>query len=293
MAAHLIDGHALARVWREQIARDADELAGRGVRPSLATILVGDHPAARSFTTAQAKAAADVGIEHRLVRLSADAAPATTSDAIAAINADRDVHGVLLQLPVPASLDLFALQQQIVAEKDVEGVSALNLGRLFMGREALIPCTAAAAFECVRSALVDLAGKHAVVVGRSNIVGKPLASLLLAAHATVTQCHSRTQDLAEITRQASVLVAAAGRPGLIGREHIRPGAVVVDVGVNRVSDGHGGHKMLGDVRFDEASDVAGWITPVPGGVGPLTVTMLLGNVIRAARLALERIVGRK
>jgi methylenetetrahydrofolate dehydrogenase (NADP+)/methenyltetrahydrofolate cyclohydrolase len=205
--------------------------------------------------------------------------------AIEALNAEPAVSGIMLHLPVPEPLDGFALGQTIAAGKDVEGVGAGNLGLLAMGREALVPCTAAAAFACLTSTGMNIKGCEAVVVGRSVIVGKPLAMLLLAAHATVTQCHTRTRDLAAHTRRAEILVAAAGVAGLIGAEHVSPGATVIDVGTHRVSTtGAGGEKRVktvGDVRFDEVAPIAKTITPVPGGVGPVTVAMLLANTVSA------------
>lgn len=282
MPAELIDGKRLAAALRQQIAHEAGELAARGRRPHLAALLIGDNDAARTYAASQEKTTAEVGIDYRLHALPIGTTSAEVAARLAALNADAAVQGIMLHLPVPPGLDGFALQQLIAPGKDVEGVSAANLGLLMMDRSALPPCTAAAAFECVRSTGVDLRGCNAVVIGRSAIVGKPLASLLLASHATVTTCHSRTRDLAEHSRRAQVVVVAVGQPGLIGREHIGPGAVVVDVGTNRVADESGKMRTVGDVRFDEVREVAGWLTPVPGGVGPLTVAMLLRNVVRAA-----------
>jgi methylenetetrahydrofolate dehydrogenase (NADP+)/methenyltetrahydrofolate cyclohydrolase len=283
MAARIIDGRALAESIRQRVTADVAELKGRGRAVSMAAVLIGDDAAALAFAAAQARAAAEVGIAHRLIRLPASATPAQAIGTIDSLNRDATVAGLLLFQPTPPGLDSAELQQRIDPGKDAEGVSPANLGRLFLGRDALPPCTASAAFECIRSTGIDLKGCRAVVVGRSNIVGKPLAAMLLAAHATVTQCHSRTPDLAAETRRADVLAVAIGRPELVGAEHVRPGAIVIDVGTNRVRGPDGRPRTAGDVQFDSVAEVAGWITPVPGGVGPLTVAMLMANVAKAAR----------
>lgn len=283
MAARIIDGSKLAETIRQRVAREVAELKGRGRPVVLGAVLVGDDAAAISYAHAQARGAAELGIAHRLIQLPATTTMSQAITTIESLNADADLAGIMLFQPTPPGIDAGELQRRIVADKDVEGVSPANIGRLVMGRDALPPCTAAAAFECIRSTGVDLAGRHAVVVGRSNIVGKPLAAMLLSTHATVTQCHSRTHDLAEQTRRADVLAVAIGRARLIGREHVRPGAIVIDVGMNREMGPDGKVRSVGDVRFDEVAEVAGWITPVPGGVGPVTVAMLMANVATAAR----------
>lgn len=290
MAGNLIDGKALAAEIRASVAQRAATLRQQGHVPTLAAVMVGDDPAAASYARSQARHAETVGIDHRLVTLPMDATPAAASAAIAELNADSAVSGIMLQMPVPASLDGFALQQMISPAKDVEGVGASNLGLLMMGREALVPCTAAAAFACLNATGVAISGVEAVVVGRSVIVGKPLAMLLLGAHATVTQCHTRTRDLAIHTRRAEVLMVAAGVAGLIGAEHVSPGAIVIDVGTHRVphADASGtgsSKKTVGDVRFEEVAPIARAITPVPGGVGPVTVAMLLANTVTACQRA--------
>jgi len=284
MAAR-IDGKALAAAIRERVKREADELRGRGATAALATVLIGGDGGAEAYAEAQARTAGELGIEYRLVRIGAGASAREIGAKLDELNRDASVSGVLLSQPLPSGIDAFALQQRIAAGKDVEGVSAANMGLLVMGREALTPCTAAAAMACIRSTGVALAGARAAVIGRSNIVGKPAAALLLAEHATVTQCHTRTRDLAAVTREADVLIVAAGRAEMIGREHVKPGAVVIDVGTNRVTDGAGKSRMVGDVKFAEVEPIAGWITPVPGGVGPLTVATLMANVVEAARRA--------
>lgn len=288
MAAKFIDGRRIAESIRDGVRWELEELQRLGAPVCLVTVLIGEDPASQSYAQSQARAAESVGIAHRRIELR----PGVSTDAAIAdvrrLNLDPAVSGIVVQLPVPATIDAFALQQAIAPEKDVEGVSATSLGRLLLGRDCLSPCTAAAAMECVRSTGVDLAGKHAVVVGRSGIVGKPVAALLLAANATVTQCHSRTISLPTQTQRADVLVVAAGRAGFIGREHVSPGAIVIDVGTNSVTSDDGKHRLVGDVRTDEVCEIASWITPVPGGVGPVTVAMLLANLAKAAKAAAGR-----
>jgi methylenetetrahydrofolate dehydrogenase (NADP+)/methenyltetrahydrofolate cyclohydrolase len=293
LAATLIDGKRIAEGIRSQVASDAESLRKRGTPPSLAAILIGEDPSAASYAQSQAKRAADVGMEYRLVELPSSVSQKDALKSIADLNADRTVHGIMLHLPLPEQLDAFALQQAIVANKDVEGVGAANLGLLAMGRNALVPCTAAAAFACLESTGIEIKGREAVVVGRSVIVGKPLAMLLLAAHATVTQCHTRTKDLAAHTRRAEILAVAAGVPQIIGAEYVSAGATVIDVGTHRITtedaEGKPAKKTVGDVRFDEVAPIAQAITPVPGGVGPVTVAMLLANTISACQRAVEAI----
>ena len=261
-------------------------MIARGRRPCLAAVRIGDDPGAISYSRSQSASAAALGIEYRLIELAATRNPSAIEAEIERLNLDPSVHGIMLHMPVPAGHDGFRLQQLIDPAKDVEGVGAANFGRLAMGRPALAPCTAAAAFACLTSVRPGLEGIRAAVVGRSSIVGKPLAMLLLAANATVTQCHSRTRDLAAHTRRAEVLLVAAGNPGLIGAEHVSPGTIVIDVGTNRVNvmggDGKPISRLVGDVRFDEVAEVAGAITPVPGGVGPVTAAMLMANTVQAA-----------
>lgn len=285
VTAKLIDGKAIAAELLERAAADAKHLRKRGHPPCLAAVRIGDDAAARSYAASQARHAAEAGIAYRLIELKAAASEAEIRDRLDALNGDRSVSGIMLHLPVPKGLDGFALQQMIAPQKDVEGVGAANLGLLAMGRPALAPCTAAAAFECLKRRVPNLAGRDAVVVGRSIIVGKPLAMLLLGAHCTVTQCHTRTRDLPEHTRGAEILCVAAGVAGLIGAEHVAPSTVVIDVGTHRVkvidADGRERTRTVGDVRFDEVAPIASAITPVPGGVGPVTVAMLLVNTVRA------------
>ncbi|HVP09717.1 MAG TPA: bifunctional 5,10-methylenetetrahydrofolate dehydrogenase/5,10-methenyltetrahydrofolate cyclohydrolase [Phycisphaerae bacterium] len=290
MTASIIDGNAIAAGIKSRVADEIAALGKRARPPCLAAVLIGDNPAAASYARSQAKEAEGVGMQYRLVRLPADISMAGACEGIARLNTDASVDGIMLHLPVPVPLDAFELQQGIAAGKDVEGVGAANLGLLLMGRDALVPCTAAAAMACLQSTGIDLAGREAVVVGRSIIVGKPLAFVLVAAHATVTLCHTRTRDLAAHTRRAEVLCVAAGVPGLIGGEHVSPGAIVIDVGTQRVSatdsEGRRKTKMVGDVRFEEVVPIARAVTPVPGGVGPVTVATLLANATKACRKSL-------
>jgi len=284
--SRLIDGKVIASGLRERIAARVQSLTTAGRRPCLAAVRIGRDPGAASYAQSQSASASAMGIEYRLLDLP-DGSGMTEAEAlIGRLNDDPAVHGIMVHLPVPTGFDGMRLQQFIAAAKDVEGVGAANFGLLAMGQPALVPCTAAAAFACLQSVRPDLEGSRAVVVGRSSIVGKPLAMLLLAANATVTQCHSRTRDLAMHTRSAEVLLVAAGNPGLIGAEHVSPGAIVIDVGTNRVQvsgpDGRSTSRLVGDVRFDEVVEIAGAITPVPGGVGPVTATMLMANTVEAA-----------
>lgn len=287
MAAAIIDGKSIAAQIRDGVKTEADALRRQGHTPCLAAVLSGNDAAARSYAQSQAKRAADLGIDYRLVELPSHTDMRAAAATIDQLNADATVTGIMLHLPLPAGLDSFALQQRISAAKDVEGVGATNLGLLMMGRDALAPCTAAAAFACLQKSGVEIKGCETVVVGRSVIVGKPLATLLLAAHATVTQCHTRTRDLGAHTRRAEILIVAAGVPQLIGAEHVSPGTIVIDVGTHRVPDIDSSEsdklKTVGDVRFDEVVEIAGAITPVPGGVGPVTVAMLLANTVAACR----------
>lgn len=287
MAAKLIDGNSLAARLREKLKSDVADLRSYGRSVRLTSVLIGEDASAASYARSQAKHAESVGIGYDLVQLPPTTTMPQAVDAIERLNQDAAVSGIMLHMPVPKGLDGFALQQRIAAMKDVEGVSAENLGLLAMGRDALAPCTAAAAFACLQSTGVEIRGKRAVVIGRSVIVGKPLAMLLVGAHATVTQCHTQTRDLVACTRNAEILMVAAGRAGLIGAEHVSPGTIVIDVGTHRVpvrqADGTEKTTTVGDVRFDEVAPLASHLTPVPGGVGPVTVAMLLANTVAAAR----------
>jgi len=279
----IIDGKALAGSIRGDIARKAARLAERGVRPGLAVILAGEDPASRVYVRNKVRACEETGVRSWLFEYAASATQQEILGRIAALNADRAVHGILVQLPLPKHIDATRVLETISPAKDVDGFHAENLGALVAGRPGFVPCTPAGVMRLIEHAGVPLAGRHAVVVGRSNIVGKPLALLLLQRDATVTVCHSKTANLAALARQADVLVAAVGRPRLVTAEMVKPGACVIDVGVNRLPDG----SLAGDVDFAHASKVAGAITPVPGGVGPMTIAMLLENCVAAAARAAQ------
>lgn len=276
VAARLIDGRALAAAVRARVGERVARLRSRGVVPGLAVILVGDDPASQIYVRNKERAAGEVGIRSLVERLPAGVSQEAVLALVARLNADPGVHGILIQSPVPPPLDFEALVAALDPAKDVDGFHPLNMGLLARGRPALVPCTPKGVMALLRAAGVDPAGREAVVVGRSLIVGRPLALLLLAADATVTVCHRRTADLATHTRRADILVAAAGRPGLIRPEMVKEGAAVVDVGINRVEG-----RIVGDVH-PQVAEVAAWLTPVPGGVGPMTVAMLLENTVAAA-----------
>lgn len=277
MAAQLLDGKTMSNELREKLALRVTALKERGVTPGLAVILVGEDPASQIYVKNKGLGCAQVGIHSETIRLPETATQQELEAQIDRLNADAAIHGILVQLPLPAGLDETAALARISPEKDVDGFHILNAGKLFTGQEGVVACTPKGAMEMIRRTGISLAGKEAVVIGRSNIVGKPMAMLLLQQHATVTLCHSRTQHLAEHTRRADILVAAVGKPRFITADMVKPGAVVIDVGINRV-DG----KVVGDVDFDAVKEVASWITPVPGGVGRMTITMLLENTIEAA-----------
>jgi methylenetetrahydrofolate dehydrogenase (NADP+)/methenyltetrahydrofolate cyclohydrolase len=280
MAAEIIDGRAVAARVRAQVARDVEQFAAQtGVRPGLATVLVGDDPASGVYVGGKQKASHEVGIAAFDHRLAADAAEAEVVELLQRLNEDDAVSGILLQLPVPRHLDGTALTGLIDSRKDVDGLTPVSAGLLSLGRAGLRPCTPLGVMELLADAGVALEGAEAVVVGRSNLFGKPMAALLLAANATVTTCHSRTRDLAGVCSRADVLIAAVGRPRMVKRDWVKPGAVVIDVGINRLEEG-----LVGDVDFGPVSEVARAITPVPGGVGPMTIAMLLRNTLQAARM---------
>lgn len=280
MAATIIDGKAVAAALRAEAAAELRRIRDcGGPMPGLATILVGDDPASAVYVANKRKACAEVGIADRHRSLGAEASQQEVAEVIDECNRDPAVSGILLQLPVPEGLDGPALTARISPEKDVDGLTPISAGRLLQGAPGLRPCTPAGVIELLERYDVELEGAEAVVVGRSELVGKPVAQLLLERNATVTMCHSRTRDLAEVCARADVLIAAVGRPGLIGPEHVKPGAAVIDVGINRTPEG-----LRGDVNFEAASERAGLITPVPGGVGPVTIAMLLLNTLTAAGL---------
>jgi methylenetetrahydrofolate dehydrogenase (NADP+) / methenyltetrahydrofolate cyclohydrolase len=278
----IIDGTAVAAGVRARVAEEAAAFAEEhGVRPGLATILVGDDPASHVYVRNKRNASEEVGIASIHHELPASTSQEEVAELITSLNEDDAVSGILLQLPVPDQIDGDAMTALIDPFKDVDGLTPLSAGRLFQGLEGLVPCTPAGVMELLRVAGAELEGAEAVVIGRSKLVGKPVAALLLAANATVTQCHSRTRDLAAVCRRADVLVAAAGVPKIVKADMVREGAIVIDVGIHRTDDG-----LVGDVDFDAVKDVAAAITPVPGGVGPMTIAMLLSNTLKAARLRL-------
>ena len=280
MAAQRIEGKPLAAAVKQRVALEVEQLKQRGIRPCLAVILVGEDPASQVYVAGKERDCAQCGMESRLYRLPADITQAALLELLAQLAADREVHGILVQLPLPAQIDEQTVIAAIPPEKDVDGFTPVNLGRMVIGQPCFVPCTPAGCLEMIASTGVSLDGKHAVVVGRSNIVGKPAAVLLLQRNATVTVCHSRTKDLADHCRRADVLVAAVGKAGFITGDMVKPGAVVIDVGINRGADG----KLCGDVDFAAASEKASFITPVPGGVGLMTRAMLMENTLRAAKL---------
>jgi methylenetetrahydrofolate dehydrogenase (NADP+)/methenyltetrahydrofolate cyclohydrolase len=278
MTAQLIDGTALSKQIRAGVARRAAALTAQGVTPGLAVILVGDDPASAVYVRNKVKACEEAGIRSLLERYDATLAEAELLARIGALNDDPDIHGVLVQMPLPRQIDPHKVIEAIDTRKDVDGFSVTSAGELMAGLPGLRPATPYGCMKLIESTGCDIRGKHAVVVGRSNTVGKPMALLLLRANATVTVCHSATPDLAHHTRQADIVVAAVGRRGTLSAGMVKPGAIVIDVGMNRNDAG----KLCGDVDFDGVREVAGWITPVPGGVGPMTITMLLVNTVEAA-----------
>ena len=286
MPARILDGKALASRIRAELAEEAERLAGAGRRPCLAAVLVGDDEASHIYVRAKQRAAAATGVESRRVELPADTAQAEVEAVVAALNADQAVHGIIVQLPLPDGLDPVRVQEAIDPAKDVDGLHPWNEGRLLRGDPEFAPCTPAGIVELLRAERVQVEGSHVVVVGRGLLVGRPLSVMLSAkaagANATVTLCHTGTRRLGDFTRQADVLVAAAGRPAMITPEMVKPGAAVVDVGNHRV-----GGKLVGDVAPGVA-EVAGALTPVPGGVGPMTVALLLANTVAAARAQAAR-----
>ncbi len=282
MTATIIDGNALAASIRGQIAARAGALKARGVTPCLSVILVGDDPASAVYVRNKVAACEKAGVRSLKFVYPSDVEPAVVFAKIAELNADPAVHGILVQLPLPRNFDADAILEAISVDKDVDGFHAENVGALAQGKPRFIPCTPYGVMKMLESAGTPVKGAEAVVVGRSNIVGKPMALLLLAQSATVTICHSQSKDLAFHTRRADILVAAVGRERMITGDMIKPGATVIDVGMNRFSSGPNAGKLCGDVDFETAKEVAGAITPVPGGVGPMTITMLLQNTLESA-----------
>lgn len=278
MTAQLIDGKLVAASVRADVAREVAELAATASSPGLATLLIGDDPASQVYIRNKRRLCTEAGMRDLHQWLPADAPQHQVEGLIDDLAADPEVSGILLQLPVPAHLDAEALIERIPPGKDVDGLTVVSAGLLAAGRPGLRPCTPAGVMELLDRAEIPVAGQHAVVVGRSPLVGRPLSAMLLQRDATVTVCHSRTSDLEKVCRTADILVVAAGKPRLISAAAVRPGAVVIDVGIHRTQSG-----LVGDVDFDDVVDVAGHLTPVPGGVGPMTIAMLLRNTVHAAR----------
>lgn len=281
MSAKIIDGKALAAAVKQEAASQTEALKAQGITPCLAVVLVGEDPASQVYVRGKINDCAQCGIESRSIRLPETTTQAELLDQVQVLAKDPAVHGILVQLPLPAGIDEKAVIDAIPPEKDVDGFSPVNVGRMQIGEPCYLPCTPAGCIRMIESTGVSIAGKQAVVLGRSNIVGKPAAMLLLAKDATVTICHSKTRNLKELCASADILVAAVGREGFVTGEMVKPGAVVIDVGINRGADG----KLHGDVDFAAAAEKAAWITPVPGGVGPMTRAMLMLNTVEAARRA--------
>ncbi len=289
MTARIIDGSAVSRAIRGEVAGEVRRLKQLGITPCLAAVLVGDVAASKIYVRNKRNACAEVGMQSVLHTLPADVPQEALLSLIDELNEDRSVHGILVQLPLPDDIDETAILERVSPEKDVDGFHPVNVGKLVIGLDAFRSCTPAGVQELLARSRIDVAGKHVVILGRSNVVGKPMANILLQkgahADATVTICHSRTKNLPAITHQADILIAAMGRPRFVNADMVREGVVVVDVGINRVADpgAKKGYRLVGDVDFDSVSRVAAAITPVPGGVGPMTVAMLMVNTLKAAR----------
>lgn len=282
MTAQIIDGKAIAQLVRAEVAAEAARLREQGKVPGLAVVIVGDDPASKLYVSSKEKTAKELGMHSVQIQLPATASQAELEAVVDRLNTDSSIHGILVQAPLPKGLDSEAIFRRISPAKDVDGFHPENVGRLWIGQDGLVACTPAGVMVLLQKMGVDPAGRHAVVVGRSNIVGKPMAALLLKQNATVTICHSRTPDLKETCRNADILVAAIGKLQMLSGDYVKPGAVVIDVGMNPVPGTKS--KVRGDVDFDSAAEVAGMITPVPGGVGPMTIAMLMSNTLKAAKV---------
>jgi methylenetetrahydrofolate dehydrogenase (NADP+)/methenyltetrahydrofolate cyclohydrolase len=287
MTATILDGNALAQKLRADFKTRAEALVAQGTRPGLAVILVGEDAASQVYVRNKVNACAQASFHSEKIVYPPEVAPQVVLDKIAELNADPTIHGILVQLPLPKHFDADAVLEAIAPEKDVDGFHAENVGALMQGHPRFIPCTPYGVMQFFAEAGINLKGQEAVIIGRSNIVGKPMAMLLLQAGATVTICHSQTRDLLFHTRRADILVAALGRPRFVTAEMVKPGAVVIDVGINRLQDGPDAGKLCGDVDFSAVKEIASAITPVPGGVGPMTITMLLANTLEAAERTLS------
>lgn len=277
--ATIISGKQISEEIRKGIALEVEQLSKQNVRPGLAVVLVGDDPASHVYVRNKEKACHDLGFYSEVHRLPADSSQNEVLALVDKLNAQESIHGILVQLPLPKHIEEKAVIDAIAVEKDVDGFHPVNVGNLVIGDDSLLPCTPAGVIEMIKRTGIEIAGKHAVVIGRSNIVGKPVSLLLQRENATVTMCHSKTGNMAEIARQADILVVAIGRANMIDASYVKPGAVVIDVGMNRLENG----KLAGDVDFESVKAVSGPITPVPGGVGPMTITMLMQNTLISAR----------
>ncbi|WP_339296107.1 bifunctional methylenetetrahydrofolate dehydrogenase/methenyltetrahydrofolate cyclohydrolase FolD [Paenibacillus sp. FSL W7-1279] len=278
-AATIISGKQISEEIRKGIALEVEQLSKQNLRPGLAVVLVGDDPASHVYVRNKEKACQDLGFYSEVHRLFAESSQEEVLALVDKLNAQESIHGILVQLPLPKHIHEKAVIDAIAVEKDVDGFHPVNVGNLVIGDDSLLPCTPAGVIEMIKRTGIEIAGKHAVVIGRSNIVGKPVSLLLQRENATVTMCHSRTGNMAEIARQADILVVAIGRANMIDASYVKPGAVVIDVGMNRLENG----KLAGDVDFESVKEVSGPITPVPGGVGPMTITMLMQNTLIAAK----------
>ncbi|ANY71915.1 bifunctional methylenetetrahydrofolate dehydrogenase/methenyltetrahydrofolate cyclohydrolase FolD [Paenibacillus ihbetae] len=278
-AATIINGKLISEEIREGIALEVQQLSKQGVRPGLAVVLVGDDPASHVYVRNKEKACHDLGFYSEVHRLPADSSQDEVLALVDKLNKQSSIHGILVQLPLPGHIQEKAVIDAIAVEKDVDGFHPVNVGNLVIGDDSLLPCTPAGVIELIKRTGVEISGKHAVVIGRSNIVGKPVSLLLQRENATVTMCHSRTSNMREIAKQADILVVAIGRANMIDASYVKPGAVVIDVGMNRLENG----KLAGDVDFASVKAISGPITPVPGGVGPMTITMLMKNTLLAAK----------
>lgn len=281
MTAQKIDGKAVSASIREQIKDEVNALKAQGVQPGLAVVLVGEDPGSKVYVGSKEKACHELGYYSEVHRLPASTTEEELLALIGTLNRQANIHGILVQLPLPKHIHEKSVIDAIAVEKDVDGFHPINVGNLMIGDESLLPCTPAGCIELIKRTGIDMAGKHAVVIGRSNIVGKPVSMLLQREHATVTMCHSRTANMREITKLADILVVAIGRANFVDHTYVKPGAVVIDVGMNRLDNG----KLAGDVNYEDILEVAGAATPVPGGVGPMTITMLMQNTIIAAKRA--------
>ncbi|TVX92798.1 bifunctional methylenetetrahydrofolate dehydrogenase/methenyltetrahydrofolate cyclohydrolase FolD [Paenibacillus agilis] len=279
MTASLMNGKAVAQAMREEMKQEVQKLQSAGVQPGLAVVIVGEDPASQVYVNSKHKTCLELGYYSEVHRLPEDTTQEHLLELVGTLNAQSNIHGILVQLPLPKHIEEKAIIDAIAVEKDVDGFHPMSVGNMIIGDDSLLPCTPAGVIELLKRYDVEIAGKHAVVIGRSNIVGKPVSLLLQREHATVTMCHSRTANMKELTKQADILVVAIGKANFVDRSFVKPGAVVIDVGVNRLDNG----KLAGDVHFDDVSEISSLLTPVPGGVGPLTITMLMQNTLKAAK----------